>query len=527
MGGPLQCIALKAAAIMAPLLLQQPAGVPKYRANAAHLQRRLDLWDKGSFGDLLKEGETIQGQLARSHKTLDDTALAKRFATMVFNNNFKGAMSLVTEKGKGGVLALTESTKKEMSAKHPKPAPIHPEALITGDVPPTVHPVFYDAIDGDLIRRCAIRTSGGAGASQQEDSLWHKMTTAFKDSSAGLCQAVADFARRLSTAYVDPASLAALLANRGIAIDKCPGLRPVGVGEILRRIIGKAVMAVNGAKVQEAAGSLQLCAGQPVGVESAIHAMRSFFDQDDSDGILLIDADNAFNRVNRAVALWNIQYTCPVMKHVLVNFYRTASRIFMNGDQTSYELLSQEGTTQGCPLAMAMYALSLVPLLKQLRMCRQVWYADDATGCDSFVKLRSWFDTLLQKGPLYGYYPKPSKCILLTRPDRVSEANALFNGSGIKASADGSKDSGIEITTSGTRHLGAVLGTSEFKEEYVKKKMDGWVRAVRKMRSPLLSRMRCLLLSLMFYKASGPRCPKQCQESLLISSHLRTPSVSC
>ena len=209
--------------------------------------------------------------------------------------------------------------------------------------------------------------------------------------------------------------------------------------------------------------------------------MRSFFDQDDSDGILLIDADNAFNRVNRAVALWNIQYTCPVMKHVLVNFYRTASRIFMNGDKTSCELLSQGGTAQGCPLAMAMYALSLVPLLKQLRMCRQVWYADDATGCDSFVKLRSWFDTLLQKGPLYGYYPKPSKCILLTRPDRVSEANALFNGSGIKASADGSKDSGIEITTSGTRHLGAVLGTSEFKAEYVKKKVDGWVRAVRKM----------------------------------------------
>jgi len=69
--------------------------------------------------------------------------------------------------------------------------------------------------------------------------------------------------------------------------------------------------------------------------------MRGFLDDDSSDGILLIDADNAFNRVNRAVALWNVQYTCPAMKHVLVNFYRSSSRIFMNGDGF-FELLSEE-----------------------------------------------------------------------------------------------------------------------------------------------------------------------------------------
>ena len=63
------------------------------------------------------------------------------------------------------------------------------------------------------------------------------MTTACQATSTGLCNAVADLARRLASEYVDPAGLEALLANRGIAIEKCPGLRPVGVGEILRRII--------------------------------------------------------------------------------------------------------------------------------------------------------------------------------------------------------------------------------------------------------------------------------------------------
>ena len=69
-----------------------------------------------------------------------------------------------------------------------------------------------------------------------------------------------------------------------------------------------------------------------VRVESAIHAMKGFLDDDESDGILLKDADNAFNRVNRGVVLWNIQYICPAMKHILINFYRAPTRIFMNGE---------------------------------------------------------------------------------------------------------------------------------------------------------------------------------------------------
>ena len=187
--------------------------------------------------------------------------------------------------------------------------------------------------------------------------------------------------------------------------------------------------------------------------------MRDFLAQEDNDGILLIDADNAFNRVNRAVALWNVQYICPAMKFVLINAYREPTRIFMRDDNVSFEFLSQEGTTQGCPLAMAMYALALVPLLKELHpMCRQVWYADDATGCDSFERMRAWFDALRALGPKYGYFPKPSKCILVVKPDRLTHANEIFKGTGVKLQVDGAKDSGVEINTTGTRHLGAAEG---------------------------------------------------------------------
>jgi len=199
------------------------------------------------------------------------------------------------------------------------------------------------------------------------------------------------------------------------------------------------------------------------------------------DGILLIDADNAFNRINRAVALHNIQHICPAMKHVLINFYRTPTRIFMKGEGF-FELLSREGTTQGCPLAMAMYALALVPLSKQLQpQCKQVWYADDATGCDKLEKMRLWFDTLCEIGPTYGYFPKPPKCILVVKADKLEQAKKVFKDSGVRVQTEGSKDCGIEINTEGTRHLGAAVGNPDFKEKYVKHKVDNWVSAVKKL----------------------------------------------
>jgi len=69
-----------------------------------------------------------------------------------------------------------------------------------------------------------------------------------------------------------------------IPLDKGNGEgRPIGVGEVIRRIIGKCVMRVIKQDVFEAGGSLQLCAGQRSGSEAAIHAMHNIFEADDTD----------------------------------------------------------------------------------------------------------------------------------------------------------------------------------------------------------------------------------------------------
>ena len=70
----------------------------------------------------------------------------------------------------------------------------------------------------------------------------------------------------------------------------------------------------------DAAGVAKVCAGHPAGCAAAIHALRNVFTAMDTNAVLLADADNAFNSLNRAVALHNIQYTCPPLATIVINF---------------------------------------------------------------------------------------------------------------------------------------------------------------------------------------------------------------
>ena len=118
-------------------------------------------------------------------------------------------------------------------------------------------------------------------------------------------------AQRICTNLVDPSAIGPLLACRLIALNKNPGVRPIGIGDNARRIIAKAILTVTKPDIQEAAGSIQLCAGQISGIEAAVHAADSLFQQDDTEAILLVDASNAFNSLNRLSALHNIRHLCP------------------------------------------------------------------------------------------------------------------------------------------------------------------------------------------------------------------------
>ena len=106
--------------------------------------------------------------------------------------------------------------------------------------------------------------------------------------------------------------------------------------------------------VMRAAGSLQVCTGQEPGAEAAIHAMHDIYNDEHSEAVLLVDAENAFNSISRNVMIHNVSVVCPAISIYVSNCYQSAALLFVIGGK---EILSKEGTTQGYPASMGTYAL--------------------------------------------------------------------------------------------------------------------------------------------------------------------------
>ena len=314
------------------------------------------------------------------------------------------------------------------------------------------------------LQHAALRMQGSGGPSGLDAYAWRRFCTSFGQASHDLCSALAAVGCRICSSLVSTESIGAFVACRLIPLNKFPGVRPIGVGEVPRRIIAKVVLGIISHDIENAAGSLQVCAGQAGGCEAAVHAMRKISQYPETEGTLLVDAENTFNSLNRRAALYNVSVLCPPLKQILVNTYRAPVRMIIAG---SGEISSTEGTTQGDPLAMAMYALATLPIIHQLRhsfpTVQQVWYADDATSSGSCSDLRAWWDQLQKLGPIFGYHPNSSKTYLVVKEEHEEKAKALF------------ADTNVHITIHGKRHLGAALGSRSFTEEYVSCKVKEWV----------------------------------------------------
>ena len=469
----MECIAMKAAVVLPILMLQKPSSKSKAKEHNSCLERRLNTWLDGDLDNLLFEGRTLQQRIPKSAPE-DNSKRQKRharsFANLMFEGKTKAAIRLLTEESKGGVLRLcdevdsTRTVRDVLIEKHPPGQPAHADSIDCNDKPPEVHPVLFDSIDASLIRSAALRTTGAAGPSGLDAVCWRRLCTSFKAASQSLCQSLANTARRLCTDIVDPSITAPLFACRLIALNKNPGVRPIGIGDTARRIIAKAILTIAKTDIQDAAGSVQLCAGQISGIEAAVHAVDSLFQQENTEAILLVDASNAFNSLNRLTALHNIRHLCPSLATVLINSYRTPTQLFIDGDV----LYSSEGTTQGDPLAMPMYALATIPLIKKLHSTiddvRQVWYADDASAAGTVNSLYQWWTQLALLGPKFGYFANDVKTWLVTKEAHFSTASALF------------ANTGVQVTTEGRPYLGSAIGSREFTISHVQEKVGQWTQ---------------------------------------------------
>ena len=436
------------------------------------------LWRDGDLPEILRECQKIQDRMISSKRKQDPDKARKVFVSLMLQGKVSSALRWVNSQCSTNSLEIDEGIINKLKEKHPPAQPSSKKDLLEGPLN-KVESVLFDEIDANHIHRAALTTKGSGGPTAVDADAWKRFlcSKSFGSVCNELCESVAILARQLSTENIPPGAIKFLVAGRLIALDKSPGvtpvqIRPIGVGEVLRRIIGKSIMSILKPDITKAAGPLQACAGHKGGVEAAVHAMKKVFDDPHTEAVILVDASNAFNSMNRGTALHNMQILCPEMATYLINTYRTPPSMYV-ANSNGVEILSEEGCTQGDNAGMSFYACNTTPLISLLSLrseCSQAWFADDSAAAGKLKDLRGWWDCVNENGPTMGYYPNAGKTWLILKNDNnIERAQRVFEGTN------------INVTTMGKKHLGACIGSPTFRDEYVTKKVEEWVQQLHKL----------------------------------------------
>ena len=226
--------------VMLSLLLAKPSQKSKSKDHLRALERRLELWESGEVMELLKENDTIQKNMKATNNTTSIHEISKKFVREMRKGNIHNAMKLLTNNTKNGVLPLNKKTLEQLKQKHTQRRHANPEIMLP-DKPVEIHPIKFDSIDAENVRKAALKTRGGA---ELDADGWKRIFTSnqFGDNTGDLCKTFSEVIKKLCTVENQSTSLEAFLGNQLIPLDKNPGLRPIGVGEVLRRIAGKVIL---------------------------------------------------------------------------------------------------------------------------------------------------------------------------------------------------------------------------------------------------------------------------------------------
>ena len=89
---------------------------------------------------------------------------------------------------------------------------------------------------------------------------------------------------------------------------------------------------------------------------------------------------------------------------------------------------------------------------------------NDASAAGKLENLSKWYQNLEAEGKNHGYFVNGKKSRLIVKNREMEEhAKTIFGNS-------------VNITSEGKRHLGAVIGSPEYNEEFCKDKVNVWIK---------------------------------------------------
>ena len=218
------------------------------------------IWRETNIGELLSEGRCLQDNLAgrvrghgrghpRSSKPHDEV---RTFRDLVGRGHIHQMIrSLSDNSERGGSLRMDDMVQVNdelrcvhdiLREKHPQAQPAAPEALLEGETGSS-NPVIFESLTAAIIRQTALHAKGSPckgvltpmhGGGSATVTARCLTISAPNLLHCGGCSPLIQL-----TQYMSP-----LVACRLVALDKNPGVHPIGVGEVIRRIVMKAILRV-------------------------------------------------------------------------------------------------------------------------------------------------------------------------------------------------------------------------------------------------------------------------------------------
>lgn len=187
------------------------------------------------------------------------------------------------------------------------------------------------------------------------------------------------------------------------------------------------VLKVTGPEATYSCKYGQLCVGLKAVIDGAVHGVQSILYSNATEenwGFLLVNAKNSFNKINQIGMLWTIYHLCPFGDSFVCNCYRHhSSVVLINGDGAENSLHSWEGVMQGDSLDMVACGIEVLPLIKRLKLTypdvTHPKYADNSRALHTFNNYERYFNSLKRHGLDRGYYPDPTKSILIVHPNNI------------------------------------------------------------------------------------------------------------
>ena len=370
-----------------------------------------------------------------------------------------------------GMAEHNAATIREMQAKHPPAARVQPPLPTTN--------ISQLAFNKKEVLQAAqsFRKGSAPGPSGKRPEHLKGATKASPGTTADRAlQALTKLVNAMAAGRV-PASVAPYLCGARLhaARKKDFTIRPIAVGNLLRRLAAKCFSSALANKAAALLAPHQLGVGVRGGCEAITHAVREAVEQDPSLWVLQADLVNAFNLQDRGNMLEETARHFPECLSWVVTCYGAPS--FLQFGET--RVTSDTGVHQGDPLAGLLFSGGLQPVVEAIEeevptLVLNSWFYDDGHQVGTKEELMKVVDIILREG-------RPRGLILSTAatvsPPSLPKTTVWSPG----ARTDDEEQDPLQrrvprvSSESGITVLGAPVGS----EQYVKEVIESRVEKIR------------------------------------------------